>query len=221
MFVNEILNTEAKSLTQHDSISHALVKMDLASVMLFPVTDEEGKLIGMADLKELIKVDDNALPISSTNYADPISVNVDQHVFEAARIMLAKEVYALPVISAEGIFEGMVLKKEVLEALSVIFNLKEFGSVITVSMEQFDYTLSELVRIVELEGAKILGIAVQQPSTKKDSFHISLKLNVEDSSKVSAALRRYGFLVTSEANSKTLEADFSNRADELIRYLDI
>jgi len=221
MFVNEILNTETKSLSQNDSISHALVKMDLSSVLLFPVTDEEGKLVGMADLQELIKKDDNALPVSSTNYLDPVSVKLDQHVFEAARIMLAKEIYALPVVNAEGFFEGMVLKKEVLEALSDIFNLKEFGSVITVSMEQFDYTLSELVRIVELEGAKILGIAVQQPSSEKDAFHISLKLNVEDSSKVSAALRRYGFLVTSEANSKTLEADFSNRADELIRYLDI
>jgi hypothetical protein len=44
---------------------------------------------------------------------------------------------------------------------------------------------------------------------------------MEDSSAISSSLRRFGYTIISEANSEVLENNFSDRADELIRYLDI
>lgn len=102
-----------------------------------------------------------------------------------------------------------------------IFNLSSYGSVITIELAQIDYTLSEIVRIIETENAKILGIAVQQPNEVLDSIRVSIKLNLEDSSVVSAALRRFDYVIVSEESSENMENNFSDRADELIRYLDI
>ena len=135
--------------------------------------------------------------------------------------MFANELYVLPVTDNENNFLGLVRKREVLNGLGDIFNLSSYGSVITIELAQIDYTLSEIVRIIETENAKILGIAVQQPNDVIDSIRVSIKLNLEDSSVVSAALRRFDYVIISEERSENMENNFSDRADELIRYLDI
>ncbi|MEX0845785.1 MAG: CBS domain-containing protein [Balneolaceae bacterium] len=221
MLVQEITNRNISPLKLSDTVAKALLRIDLLHTTKFAVVDDDGRLIGMASLDKLIEVVDEEVQLSEVTLSDPISIPEYQHLFEASRVMLAKELYLLPVIDEQMIFKGMLKKRDVLSALGDLFNLSSFGSVITVELNQGDFTLSDLVRIIEIEGAKILGMAVQQPSAKNTSYRVSFKLNLEDSSVVSAGLRRFGYTITSDADSETLEHNFSDRADELIRYLDI
>ncbi|MCH2450297.1 MAG: CBS domain-containing protein [Gracilimonas sp.] len=221
MLVKEILNTEISPLRLTDTVATALMKIELLHTTKFCVIDESGKIAGMAALEKLIEVIDENSQLSEIELEEPLFVPQEQHLFEASRVMLAKELYLMPVADNEMIFQGMIKKRNVLTALGDVFNLSTFGSVIAVELSQVDFTLSDLVRIIEMEGAKILGVAVQQPRAENPSYRISFKLNLEDSSVVSAGLKRFGYTVISEANSEVLEHNFSDRADELIRYLDI
>lgn len=221
MLVNEILNTDIRPIKVTDTVALALTKMDLISTPKFPVVNNEQTLIGMALLDNLVEVDHEEMDLRDIELGDPIYIDHGNHIFEASRLMLTHELFALPVVDADMKFLGMVRKREVLKALGDIFNLSVYGSVITVGVEHFDFSLSELARIVEEEGAKILGVAVRQPNSEDNTYQISLKLNVEDSSKVSAALRRFGYVITSEANSEIMDSDYTDRANELLRYLDI
>ena len=221
MLVNEILNTDISPLQVNDTVATALMKIDLLHTTKFTVVDSNNQVVGMASLGKLIEVVDENSPLSKVELEDPVYVPYNQHLFEASRIMLAKELFLLPVTDEEMKFQGMIKKRDVLSALGDLFNLSSYGSVITVELDQVDFTLSDLVRIIEMEGAKILGVAVQQPNAKTQAYRVSFKLNLEDSSVVSAGLRRFGYTITSEANSEVLEENFSDRADELIRYLDI
>lgn len=220
MVVKEILNTDIAPLKNSDTVGLALTKLDLLHITRFAVV-EEGKLVGMVGLETLIEVDDEAVLIDEIPLDDSISIPETQHLFEAARKMLDHELYVVPVTDADMNFLGVIRKREVLEALGDVFNLKSYGSVLTIEMMPYDFTLSELIRIIEIEGAKILGVAVQQPGDKNDFYRVSIKLNLEDSSAVSASLERFGYVVTSQVSSATIEQNFSERADELIRYLDI
>ncbi len=221
MLVQELTNREISPLKLNDTVSAALLRIDLLHTTKIAVVDDEGYLIGMAALDALVEIVDEETPLSEVTLAEPISVPKHQHLFEASRVMLAKELFLLPVVGENKEFLGMLKKRDVLTALGELFNLSTFGSVITVELTQADFTLSDLVRIIEMEGAKILGVAVQQPDADNLSYRVSFKLNLEDSSVVSAGLRRFGYTITSEANSEVLEHNFSDRADELIRYLDI
>jgi CBS domain-containing protein len=221
MLVNEILNTDISPLHLEDTVATALMKIDLLHTTKFAVVDNNDRVIGMASLEKLIEVVDEESQLSDVELDDPVFVPHNQHLFEASRIMLAQELFILPVTRKSMKFEGMIKKQDVMSALGDVFNLSSFGSVITVELDQVDFSLSDLVRIIEMEGAKILGIGVQQPNADHNAYRISFKLNLEDSSVVSAGLRRFGYTITSEANSEVLEGNFSERADELIRYLDI
>ncbi len=221
MLVHEIVNTEIAPLRISNPVSLAITKLDLLHINKFVVVDEENMIKGMISIETLADVLDESTPLSELPLDEAIWVPKSQHLFETTRLMFAHELYVLPVADAELNYEGLVRKREVLNALGDIFNLATYGSVITIELAQIDYTLSDLVRIIETEGAKILGVAVQQPNNELDTLRVSIKLNLEDSSVVSAALRRFGYLILSEERSEHLENNFSDRADELIRYLDI
>lgn len=220
MLVQEILNIEIAPVQPEDTIGLALSKLETLHVTKLPVV-ESGKLIGMISLENLIAFGDDNVSISKLSLEDSISIDKDVHVFEATRRMLLLDLHTLPVTNSSNDFLGVIKKTEILEALSELLNLEAFGSVLTIEMTPYDFTLSELVRIIEIEDAKIMGIAVQKPNEHSDFYRISVKLNIEDSSAVSSALQRYGYVVTSQFSSSTMEKDFSDRADELIRYLDL
>lgn len=220
MLVQEILNTQIAPLKPADTAGLAITKLDLLHTAQFPVVDND-RLIGMISIDALTEVDDEKTLIATLPLGEPIAVPASQHLFEAARQMLALELYLLPVVGEDRQFLGVIKKRDVLHAISEVFNLESFGSVITVEMIPQDFTLAEIVRLIETEGAKILGVAVEQPSSKYGFYRVSIKLNFEDSSIVTSALSRHGYVVTSQVSSANLEKDFSERADELIRYLDI
>lgn len=221
MIVNEILNTEIAPLKITDPVSLALAKLDLLHINRFVVVNADNKIEGMIGIETLAEVVDENTRLSELPLDEIVSVPKSQHLFETTRKMFASELYVLPVADEENNFLGLVRKREVLNALNDIFNLSSYGSVLTIELEQMDYTLSDIVRIIETEDAKILGVAVQQPNDRMNSIRVSVKLNLEDSSVVSAALRRFGYVIISEERSESMENNFSDRADELIRYLDI
>src|SRR5690554_3355827 len=221
MIIKEILNNKVAPLELDDTIAFALTKMDLMRTQKFGVIDSDKNLIGMVSLTELIEKGDESLKLSEVEFDLPLFVPVDQHLFEAARRMLTHELYIMPVVDHSMKFLGTVNKNDVIKALSELFNIASYGSVITIELAQSDFTLTDIIRIIETEGAKILGVAVQQPKAENPMYSISIKLNLEDSSVVSSALRRFGYNITSEASSESLEHNYADRADELIRYLDI
>jgi acetoin utilization protein AcuB len=220
MLVHEIIDTNIAPLQVTDPVSLALTKLDLLFVTKFPVVDG-GVMIGMISLDTLIEVSDDQIPISALPLEDSIAVPESQHLFEAARTMLVHELFILPVVDHYQNFLGVIKKRDVLQALGDVFNLESFGSVITIEIMPYDFTLTEVIRLIETEEAKILGVAVEQPNDENGFYRVSIKLNLEDSSTVCSTLQRYGYVITSQVSSATMEKDFSDRADELIRYLDI
>lgn len=221
MLVTEIINTKIPSLTLTDTVSSASIKYDLSGLNKLVVVDEHSLVVGVLNRSSFVEVENLDLTIANFPLEPVIPIIESKHVFETARLMFANDMNSLPVVDHKQKYKGMVIKGDVVSALSSMFNLIATGSVLTIEFAERDYSLSDIVRIIEIEGGKILGIAVQQPDSQNNNYRASVKLNLQDSSVVSAALRRYGYLITSEENSELLEYDFSERADELIRYLDL
>jgi hypothetical protein len=115
----------------------------------------------------------------------------------------------------------MVSKVVLIDSVVKLLNLREHGSVIMIEMDARDYMLSDVIRIIEAEGARILSLTIQAPDAIQDRFRVSVKLNLDDLARVGAALRRYGYLITSESHSDWSDLELSSKADEFLRFLDI
>lgn len=222
MYITEIINTETPVLKATDSISYAVKLMDLQAVDHLPVTDNATKkLIGLIDRKQLTGMTESKKPLHTLEIAEMTKVYAQQHIFEAIRIMLQYELDYLPVTDSQMTYQGTVEKQVALESLALMLNLPARGSVLKIELEKRDFSLSEIVQIVEMEGAKILGITVETPSAKSKTFNISIKLNTLDIAGVVSALKRYDYHVTAEGQTPAAGMDLETRADELIKFIDM
>lgn len=221
MLAKQAIHTEIEPLFAQNSISEGRNRMNELEVSILPVVDQTTKkLIGQVQLDQLASADAEE-KIAHLVLEEAVNIYLGQHIFEAARLMLQYEMRLIPVVDKEQTFQGFLGKTKVLESLTHMLNLAEFGSVITVELKQRDFTLSEIIHLVESEGAKILGITVEMPESGGDTFEVSIKLNLKDVSRVAATLRRYDYTVVTDSGNEVFGVDVETRADELIKYLDM
>ena len=222
MLARELLNTEFNPLSPQDKISAALATMDAWQTTRIPVREvTTGRLVGMISFEDIADLPDDSQEVNQVELNSSIYVYSSQHLFEVARKMLEYEIRLLPAVDKNGIYLGIVEKKDVLEAFSKMLNITTTGSVITVEVTKEDFTISELVHLIETEGAKILGLTVDQPVDDSMRLRISIKINHIDTSAVVSSLQRHGYHTTTENQNDLLQTDITSRADELLRYLDI
>lgn len=224
MLVAEAINTDARILTSVDTVGKALEQMQELRVDKLPVINEATqKLDGQITRQAIteINAEQYDTSLSQVELEKPIMIFNNQHLFHAVQLMLEHEVRILPVVDREQICQGLIEKHQVLESLSKMLNLTEYGSVITVELSQQNFTLSEIVHLIETEGGKILGITVETPTAEKESYKVSIKLNLQDVSRIASALRRYGYSILTETKSESSNIDLETRADEFLKYLDI
>lgn len=222
MLAKEILNNDFVPLQPTSPVSAALAKMDAWQTSSVPVVEPiTNKLVGHILFDDVADLVDESSPVSDLNIRTPIYTLENQHIFEVARQMLQHEVRILSVIDHSETYLGVIEKKNVLEALTNMLNVTVDGSVITIQMAKSDFTLSELVHLIETEESRILGLTVE-PSKELDAFlEVSIKVNSQETSAITSSLRRHGYLVTTSNRVDLVQIDLSTRADELMRYLDV
>ncbi|MEX0684842.1 MAG: CBS domain-containing protein [Balneolales bacterium] len=222
MLVLEIINTDILPLRVADSAQAALDAMKEYKVDELPIVDHTTrKLIGMVSADSLIGNENGKVSLFAVRRRQPLRITPDQHVFDVAKLMISEKLKLIPVVDEKDNFLGVILKKELLAALSGMLNVSEPGSVITIEQGRQDFTLSEVVRIIESENAKILSIAVQSPGQNSEYFRLSIKVNLTDLSRVKAALNRYDFVIIQESGIDPDPEEYEDRADEFIRFLDL
>lgn len=215
------IDTSVTPVTADDTVENVRSRMKEEQVNTLPVIDQTTKkLVGQIHIKTLEDADSQNR-ISDIDLKDPVKLYIGQHIFEAARLMLQYELEMLPVVDKEWSFKGILTKNAVMDSLFRMLNLAEEGSVILVEVSRADFSLSEIVQIIETEGAKILGLTVETPDNKDQHFEVSLKLNLQDVSRVVAALRRYEYRVVTQTESTVFGEELEERADELLKFINM
>lgn len=223
MLVFELINKDLKPLGSDESASRAVSVMRDQSVSYYPVIDEStGQLLGEASLDELQESDsERTQGLVDTSLPPGIFLRDTDHILDASRTMLKHNRTFLPVVDRSGNYTGTVTKAILMDSVIRLLNLRDSGTVIMIEMEPRDYMLSDVIRIIEAEGARILSLTIQAPDSMQDRFRVSVKLNLDDLARVGSALRRYGYLITAESYSIESDQELYQKAEEFFRYLDI
>lgn len=217
------INTDFLPLKGTDHIQDVIGRMETEGSFHLPVVDNAThKLIGQVFYTQLKdKVSAEIELIADIELEGAVKIYQGQHVFEAARLMLQYEMSMLPVINDESTLLGVLERKRVMETIVKMLNLSDTGAVITIELEHVDFSLTEIVHLIETEGGKILGMAVETPQKEKPHFEVSIKLNEENVNRVVSSLKRHDYSVRTESGSEVFAKDLKNRADELLKYIDM
>jgi hypothetical protein len=94
------------------------------------------------------------------------------------------------------------------------------GSIVVLEMNQVDYSLHEIARIVEGNGARVLSVYTHSvPESVR--VEVTLKINREDISDILQSFDRYEYFVKSTYQGSRFHDDLRNRYDELMRLMNL
>ena len=104
--------------------------------------------------------------------------------------------------------------------ITAINSIKEFGGILILEMNQHDYSLTQIARIVEENNAKILSSYITSlPDSTQ--IEVTLKINTTDLDRIIQTFQRYDYTIKAMFQKGNFQDDLKKRYDELMNYLNM
>jgi len=221
MMVRELISDSIPSVKPTDTAALALDWMNEFKVGQLPVV-EEGAYRGLITEEAILDGADLEKPLGQQSLAGSESTYIfhESHIYDAIDMMTNFRLEVLPVVGDGQEFQGVITLRDVGRLLGNLFAVQEPGGVMVLAIPAHSYVLSEVGRIAESADAKVLSLYLSPLPDSKDML-LTLKLNVEDLSRVVAAFERFDYeIVRTFHRTKPLE-DYSRNLEAFMKYLGI
>lgn len=220
MLARDLITDEIPPLKVSDTGIKALRWMDEFKVWHLPVI-KNSVYLGLVSESDLI---DNApseeiISKIKPNYI-PAFVTENQHVFEVIKTISEMNLSVIPVLDEKKNYLGSISIHHLMNAIAAMPVVGEPGGIIILEMNQHDYSLSEISRIVEGNDAKIIGtfITSHPDSTKME---VTVKINKGDLSAILQSFERFKYNVKATYHQSEHKDALKDRFDALMNYLNI
>ncbi len=222
MLISDILDKKTLPIRASDSVAEGMKSLLDQQKETLPVIDfTTKKLVGEVTLDVLSREKPDSISVLNKTERKPDTLRLGQHILEAAGVMMRSGKQMMTVTDDENNYLGTVTLEELRKNITGIMNAEDVGSVIVIELNERDFSIMDIVRIIELEGVKILGLGVESPTITESRFRITIKLSQIEISSVVRSLERYGYIITNQTKTETRDEELHDRADELFRYLGI
>ncbi len=219
MIVQEFISNDIPPLHSKDTLQKALDWMAQFKVSDLPITDKKQYLgiISEADILDYNKLNES-IAESKLHIERPF-VYIHQHVYELFRLMTKHNITVMPVLNEKDEYVGSISARGIIQNLSRITSLQSTGGIIVLSVPFKDYSAVQIANIIEGNDAKILSMYVE--NQEHDWLEITIKVNVEDVSRLLQTFYRYNYQVKTVYQSSESEVDLKRRLDEFWHFLNI
>lgn len=204
-----------------DSVGTAMDWMDEFRTKQLIVSDA-GVYKGIVSEDILFDIADTTQPLSRIiiQHQDVYAAE-DHHPYELLRLVSEFSLEVLAVVDENKTVIGTILVRDLVEQFISDLGIQEKGAVIVLKIAERDYSLSEISRLIESNGVKILSSYY----SSKESLHptdealLTLKLNRTNINPVIATLERFGYDIEEAHANDPIESVDQERLDMLLRYL--
>ena len=222
LLAEDLLNQMIPPLKGSDSAAKAARWLDEFHVDQLPVLDNR-QYRGLVTESDLADFDDpntllSELPLGFTD----VFVRPDQHFYRVMELAIENKIQLVPVVDEQQEYAGVVTISDALAAFGKQSTAAGQGGIIVLSMEERDYSLSQISRYVEENNAKILSAHVNQDEHDPYRIRLTLKLNTDRLDRIIATLERFNYSVTAQFSGVSVVGeDEQERFDALLRYLNV
>ncbi len=216
----DLINDMIPPLKLTDDASKALVWMEELRLHSLPVVNER-KFLGF--LTEDIIIDENNVDHKVQDFSLPgkdCFIQTSQHIYDGVKKATDNDFDLVAVVDDDLDYKGVIILSDALSVFSQSATIQSQGGVLVLSINQIDYSLSEISRLVESNNAQILGSSMNIDPNNPSKFRLTLKLNKEDLSHIIATMERFGYKVVAKYQEVKGISNEKERLDILMRYLD-
>jgi CBS domain-containing protein len=220
MIAEELINQMITPLKLTDTAQQALHWMEELRVTQLPiVSGQEYK--GLISEELIYQNNDPAALLSEfTLESNGVYAYKYQHFFDVLKIALDNDVGVVAVLDEERNFVGVITITDTLTAFARS-SMQEPGGILVLLMDERDYSLSEVSRLVESNDAKILSSYVCTDKVDASRIKLTIKINRNDLSRIIATFERFGYNIVAKFHHTQGNEDDKERIDLLLRYLNM
>ncbi|HEY0261629.1 MAG TPA: CBS domain-containing protein [Chitinophagales bacterium] len=221
MLAREITSNVVKPLQDSDTGEHALLVMHELNVNQMPVTEDK-KYIGVISLEEITVAKQFDKPISQvhTSLKRPY-VHQSSHLFDVMKAGLEYNVRIIPVLSdKDDSYVGVVSAESCLKAFSELNSISDEGGIVEVSVAMKNYSMTEIARIIEDNGVKILALYTNIDSST-NRVDVTIKTNSNELASVISAFERHGYEIKGFFHEQEYTEDLKENYDAFLRYMNV
>jgi len=220
MIVKELITETITPLKASDSASFALGIMDEFNISHLPVVDDfqfQG-LISDTDIYNFNSLDE---PVGDHRSGfSQVCVNENQHIYDAITLFSSQSLSLLPVVAENNRYLGIITQTSLIQHIAGIFAINNPGGVIILEINEKDYDLPEIARIVASNDAKVLSLSLTSfPDSTK--LEVTLKVNKMNIEALLQTFNRFNYSVKASFSEPSNYESLKERFDSLMNYLNV
>lgn len=218
MKASQLISSSLITLHPDDDGDRALSLMDELRVNHLAVV-RNSFYLGILSEKEILSWDktDEFIEEHISELSAP-SVIGSQHLFDIIQTVEQNSLSIIPVLDEEKHYLGAITNRKLLYTIAKSTAVQSLGGVIVLQMNQNDYSMNEISRIIEENDTKILSSYITSvPNAQK--IEITLKLNKIDITAIVKDFDRFDYTLIASYNQDENNDDFLERYESLMRFL--
>lgn len=220
MLATELIDPMIPALKSTDSVGQAIDWMQEHRIGQLVLTDQ-GEYRGVVTEEMLLDAPDDSQPLSNVmRLFEQIYVFEDQHLYEIVSLVIQHRMDVVAVLSEGREFIGTISASELIRQFAHQLGVQEAGAILILNLNERDYSLTEISRLVESNNVKIISSYFSSAAYgMPDRSRLTLKLNRRNISAVTSTLERFGYQIESAFANAPVESIDQDRLDSLLRYL--
>jgi len=219
MNIVNFIATDVKALKLTDTIGKAKMMFKELIFTHIPVVDE-GNLYGTIAESDLLSFDDDTIELEKVQYMlQAFFAFEDINWLDLLKEFAINETNIIPILNQEKKYIGYIELADVLHHFNKTPFLQENGTILIISKNKNDYSLSEVAQIVESNEAKLFGAFVSK--IDNDKAELTIKVVSNNINDVIHTFRRYDYSIILGIKEDEYLNDLKDRSAYLQKYLDI
>ncbi len=221
MLAKTFLSVTPEPIKMSETGADILYHLDENRVGDLPVVDDDN-LIGSIRESDVYTMNDPDEPLEKQKITLARDFVFEyQHIFDVLRSMVASGLTVLPVVNEKEKYAGCVTASKLLPFLAKMMAVENPGAIIVIELNQNDYVLSEIARIVESQDSKILNLFVNSVSDST-KIEVIIKVNTMEIQSLLQTFNRYNYIIKATyTEDEKMYDDLRDRYDSLMKYLSI
>lgn len=114
---------------------------------------------------------------------------------------------------------GVVRRHDLFDQFARMLSTQEPGAILALEVEAHDYSLAQLVHLIEQSSAKVLSVASESSEGENGPRRVTVKLDTTDTARIRHMLEHHGYDIVAsfgEQDDQILE-----RVQQFMRYLEV
>lgn len=221
MIAEELINQMIPPLKISDSVEKAVRWMEEFRVNQLPVVKNR-QYKGMITEEDIVEKNLYGVTLDTLEigYQNVYAMHY-QHFYNVMELAIRNKIQVVPVLDEHQDFLGVITVNDTIAAFGQMSALQGQGGILVLSMNERDYSLTEISRHVEENNAKILSAYVSPDEMDSQKIKVTIKINRTDLNRIIATFERFDYRIVAQFHDAAEIKDDQDRLDLLMKYLNI